>query len=315
MKRVWFIFFAVILILLVVFFFGEDIKTGLGLSPDFSVSVKIKGEEPPGNGNGGGGGGGGGRADLPKGKLSVDRGLISASLKQGESGREQFAVENSGEVDLNIVLESTLGFLSFIEGVFVLRIGKSKIVFVDFAIPEDTEPGIYMGRIFVKGEGVGEEILVSVEVESRKPLFDVMVSIRDESLEVMPGEELVADVTLVNIDRIGVVNVSVDYAIENFEGNVIVEETELVAVETEKDFVKVFVIPENTEPGDYVLYVKATYEGRVGSASAAFGIVKRGFNLPWLILLIILLIVLILLLSRKKKKPLKLQRGISRKKK
>jgi uncharacterized membrane protein len=57
-------------------------------------------------------------------------------------------------------------------------------------------------------------------------------------------------------------------------GNTILNETDTVAIQTQASLVKNFKIPSDAPLGDYILYVRADYSGKVASASAEFKIVN-----------------------------------------
>ena len=85
-----------------------------------------------------------------------------------------------------------------------------------------------MGKIIVKVDGIKKEILIAIEVETKKPLFDVKVEIPSRFLYIMPGEELFAKVEIFNLGQIGSVDVAIDYIIKDREGNEILSEHETV---------------------------------------------------------------------------------------
>ncbi len=61
---------------------------------------------------------------------------------------------------------------------------------------------------------------------------------------------------------------------KDYDGNEIGIEHESLAIETQTNFVRKIKIPEDAKYGNYVLYVKATYNGEVASASDGFEIVQ-----------------------------------------
>ncbi|MBI2451567.1 hypothetical protein HYV50_00645 [Candidatus Pacearchaeota archaeon] len=255
----------------------------------------------------GGGGGGGGTIGVVKSigkELSIDKEEIKVSLKQGETKREQFIIENTGEDELKIWINtSSLNeFLVVKLTQFTLRPNEKIVVFVDFFAPETTNPDLYLGKIFVSSGEIKKEILVSLEVESKKPLFDVEVEILKKDLSFEPGEEIIANIKIFNLGEIGRVDVGVRYVIKDGEGNVIIEELKTTAVETQINFVKTITIPEDAKPGKYVFYTKVEYNGGA-SATTLFTIKKKSLDfviyyIAGAIILIILTVVIFYLIHR-----------------
>jgi hypothetical protein len=108
---------------------------------------------------------------------------------------------------------------------------------------------------------------------------------------------------------VGLVDVNLDYTIKDGEGNTITKEQETLAVETQISFIKNFKIPENIKQGNYMFYVKANYDGKVGSASNWFTITKplsiNKIIIPAFLGVIITLILIIIYQIRKTKKRIK----------
>ncbi len=235
-----------------------------------------------GAGTGGGGGGGGGGVITTIKKFSLDKDKISVTLKQGEVRLVSVEVKNTGSQKLAFNL-SSLGLEDLIkisEESFDLTAGESKIIALDFIARENSIPDLYLGKIIARADSIEKEILVSVEIESKRALFDVKVEIPGEFSVVEPGNKLFAEIQIFNLQRIGIVDVAVNYIIKDFEGNVILKEEETLAVETKVSFVKGFIIPYDADDGDYVLYVRARYEDSVASASAFFKVGKIIFLSP-----------------------------------
>ena len=155
-----------------------------------------------------------------------------------------------------------------------------------------------MTKLIVKADSIEKEILIAIEVESKKPLFDVKVEIPEQFLYVLPGEEILANIKLFRIEGKEKVDVKVEYVVKNEQGETILSEEETRAVETETSFVKAFSLPQNIKYGTYIFYVKAVYNGEVASSSAQFSVEKleKPFFKKENILLIIIIIIFIVIL-------------------
>ena len=229
-------------------------------------------------------GAGGGTRAVVKEKVSdftVDKDLIKVVLKQGETKKEFLEIENTGETELDMTIDlgDLKDFVIFPTGVgkysFKLEVGEKQSVQLIFNIAEDQKPDVYPGKIIIKGGGLQTIITTIIEIESKQPIFDIELNILEEFKEVAAGEGLLAEITLYNLAGIGLIDVSVDYAIIGLDGKAIIKEHETVAVETRTSFIKRFTIPSSAKPGSYILYAKVTYDGVVGSSSSLFEVVEK----------------------------------------
>ena len=256
-------------------------------------------EAPPG------GGGGGGTANIIK-QFSLDKEKIQITLKQGETKKETITIKNTGNQKIKITLDTKLEeFMKISETSFDLNAGEAKIIILDFIVREDTNPDLYIGKLNIKAEGLQKEILIAIEVESKKPLFDVKVEIPKRFQTIMPGEEIMANIKLYSLGKTGRVDVSVEYKIKDKEGKEIISEHETIAVETQTSFVKELKIPENANFGTYMLYVKAVYDHETASSSAWFIVGKKPFftkeNIILIITVVIILIFILIILIELRK--------------
>lgn len=253
---------------------------------------------------GGNGGGGGGKKDF-----SIDKETISVTLKQGGTEKDFFIIKNTGnkELDFTIQTENIEEFLKISESDFSLNAGESKTIVLDFLSRAEVIPNLYLGKLIIKGDGIEKEILVSVEVESRSPIFDVKIEIPKRFLYLMPGEELISNIKIFNLERETTTDVFVEYIIKDEEENEILCETETIFVETQTSFTKSFEIPRNIKSGPYIFYVRTSYNGEIASSTAWFNIGKTSFmsfilrnlNIIGIILGIISTFIILIVILRK----------------
>ena len=239
--------------------------------------VEAGGDSGSGGSSGGSGGGITTTKILPAKKgIIVSDDEIHVSLKQGQVTTKKITIKNNDNKKLRVNLENSIlkDFVVVRGGVFDLNPGESMEVTLDFIARENTKPNLYLGTLLVKTEYESKEILVAIEVESLKSLLDARAEILKEYKEVLPGEEILAEVKLFNLGYNGRVDVLIEYIIKDYDGNEIGIEHESLAIETQVNFVKKMKIPESADYGKYVLYVKAIYNGEVASASDGFEIVQ-----------------------------------------
>jgi hypothetical protein len=224
-----------------------------------------------------GGGSGGGIITKFYEKWIIDKEEIKVSLKQGQTKRKEFLIENVGTKKLKVNLENlkSQDFFIISENSFELDVGETKKIFLDFIAREDVIPDLYLGKILLKTNEIEKEILIAIEIESKNSLFDVNIEIPREYLQVFPGGSLLATINLFNLGGSKKVDVIVEYSIKNEEGFEIVSESDSIAVETQVSFIEEFEILENIPPGRYVLYIKVKYDNQIASGSSWFKVVGK----------------------------------------
>lgn len=188
---------------------------------------------------------------------------------------------------------------------FNLGPGERKGIDVRIVAPE--KPGIYTGKIIVDGLR-RQEILVTLNVNSKELLFDVSVVIPDEFKKMSRGKNLQAQTTLIPMGEEIRLDVTLNYLIKDFEGRTFLTESETMLVEEQKSFIRKF-ITQNLPVGNYVLGLELEYPNGLATSSSHFEIVEG--ELPALIdyrfILLILgagiliLIIVILIISRRYK--------------
>jgi len=259
--------------------------------------------------------------------FTIDKDLIRVELKQGETDKQSIILSNTGRTKLEITgrIQYLDEFLFFTgtrtEHTFELDPDKTEVLELNFIVKKDQEPGIYPGKIVFTGDSLERTVLVVVEVESEEPLFDVKVEVPPQYKEVFPGEEVLAEMTIYNLGRIGRVDVNLEYGIKDLEGNILGSKHETLAVETSVSIIRNLDIPATMEPDNYVFYGKVNYNDIVGTGSSMFRVIQKrkiGMNLIFLILIILALIVLIILIIynlKKRKRKRKLKKILKKKKK
>lgn len=246
------------------------------------------------SGGGGGSSGGSSTFDLDKTQLSV-------SLSQGEIKTQYITINNTGGQTTDFKIQNGLGNLAVInESSFSLPAGQSKKISIDFIARENTLTDLYLGKITVSGGGISKEIFTSIEVESATALLDVNVEIPEAYKSALAGGKITAGVKLFNLGELtGRTDINIEYSLRDYDGNEIYRGTESIAIETQTTFVKTIQLPENTPTGKYILYVKASYNGKTAGASDTFEVVSRTVTANekvYIIIIIALCVVLSLII-------------------
>ncbi|MBM3200005.1 hypothetical protein FJZ53_03625 [Candidatus Woesearchaeota archaeon] len=210
-------------------------------------------------------------------KFSLSKKEIRMEVTQGETVQESFRIKNDGTETLILNLEISDDLKSYIvlsKDVLALGKGEDKNIDVNFLAPATLEPGTYTGRIIIKTKLKELSLPLQMTVKKREALFDVKVKIPEKFKKVYPGESVVADVTLLNIGKIGQVDVDVYYTIKDQEGIVVTFSKETVGVEVAASFTKTLTLPEDVTVGNYTFFVNITYKDTSTTGEDYF-LVKR----------------------------------------
>lgn len=234
--------------------------------------------------------------------FSLDRDLIKISLKQGETKREKIIIKNIGNTLLDLTLESSLKeFMAISEESFLLNAGETKTINIDFFAKENEIPDAYIGRILVQADGITKAINIIIEIKEKKPIFDVSVDVKTK--EVSAGNEVEADINIVNLGDLENIDILVYYAIKDFQQNILSFKEESIFIEDEINITRKLRVPASAGFGAYVFYSKISY-GNISASGADVFMVSEKIRLFDLILIIVIIVlaVLIYLIKRGNKK-------------
>jgi hypothetical protein len=233
--------------------------------------------------------------------FTIDKDFIKILLKLGIIERKLINISNTGDTNLTITMnmENLQNFLIFPGGeteiTFDLKVGRTKSIQLNFFVSEEQEPGVFPGKIVVTGNGIEEIITVIVEIESEKALFDIDVEIPQRYKEVLPGEEVIMQLSIYNVERIGRVDVEIEYGLKDLAGNIIASENEVLAVEMQVSIVRSLNVPFGVKPGSYVLYAEVKYDDTIGTGTDIFSVIeKKEVGIQTIIILSLFLITVVM---------------------
>ena len=217
--------------------------------------------------------GGGGFFKKEKG-YSVSPSSIKTKLTLGEITEKTLTIKNTGESNLTVSLtvEDINKFVSLSENTVDVEAGEQKEVTLKFI---GNSVGGFVGQIIAIADDIVKSVPVIIEVITQLVLFDVKLDIPSEYSEVEPGDDLNAQITLLNVGAPEQVDVFATYFIKDLRGNIIYEETETFAVEKQISYLKSFNIHETMEPGSYVVVAEIRYIDSFAVSSQLFRVVEK----------------------------------------
>jgi len=222
-----------------------------------------------GGGSGGGSSGGGGGATVAGITTDVKDVVMDMVVKS----TKQYIIEvtNNGETEKTILIsqENLDDIALFNYDEVTLQPGETREIKVTFVGTQI--PGVYAGSIFVGGK----EILVSLNVKTKELLFDAMVIVPDRDKMIKLGNKLDTQITLIPMgDGTERVDVTLNYLIKDYNGQLIFSESETILVEGQKSFNKEF-YTGNLPVGNYLVAVEVVYQNGVATSSAHFQIAEN----------------------------------------
>ncbi|MBW6442741.1 hypothetical protein K0A97_03110 [Patescibacteria group bacterium] len=231
-----------------------------------------------------GGGGGSSFIVIPKPPeifwVSVSN--LEVKLTQGETKVYPIVLTNLQQEPLtfSISSEDLERFIDIPESYFTLEANESKALRIQFSADENILPELYLGKIIIQSGEIKKEIPVKVEIESSNTLLDIYLEIEPKEKKIYPGESLFLNLELFNLGEKTENKADLEYQIRDEENKILLRFIEQITIGDQKSLVKgVWLdIPREIKPGMYIVYVKATVDGKVASASSVFEIKRRGIS-------------------------------------
>ncbi len=261
---------------------------------------------PPGGGGstGGGGGGGGGAAAAT---LSLEPAILNVNLAVDTTAQRTINVTNTGGSTIFVMVSQESLDNHVILGNTTLIIQPGQTVALELVFVALSKPGIFTGKIVIGGQ----EVLVSLDVNSKLLLFDSNIVVLNPDLRVVQGTQLNTRVTLIPLGDPERLDVTLNFVIKDYANKVYLTRSETLLV------TNITVLDRNFDTGmlslgNYVVGLELIYPNGVAPSSAHFEVVRPAeksifgrlvlFLLLMIIIVIILIIIIILWKRRKKKK-------------
>ncbi len=231
-----------------------------------------------GGGSSGGGGGGGGGVAVDAIDVIVVPDELTVDLIEGGESIRSLKIANNGQTEIRLLIEAE-GIQNFVEvsDSITIQAGEQKSLDIKFKAPKK---GLIVGSLVFKyGSEIIDEVPVTLNVRSENFLFDSSIVIPDRYKRVMPGQKIKAQVNLLQVGPAEKVDVTANYVIKDYKGNVFLEEHETFFVLVEKEFTKEF-STDKLPSGKYVLGLEIVYPGAFATSSTQFEVSTIG-ELPF----------------------------------
>ncbi len=251
---------------------SEETSESSSAGSSTTGSTTTSSEGGSSGGGGGGEGGGESKESITLLNFTLEPERIKFIIKQGGTEHQIIKLTNieKEKITLKIKMQALEPFIKLSATEVALTPGETKIIDVDAFVREDAKPDVTLGKIIITSGELQKEILVVIESQMKRGLFDVRVEIPKEFLTVKKGSDLPININLYNLGDIGRIDANITYVIKNDANKEVATSQETLAVETQASFIKTLAIPSSIPDGNYIVYVRADYQDTSAGASAFF---------------------------------------------
>ncbi len=244
----------------------------------FTVESSDTGGGTGGSGSGGGGGGSSGSGVSSKG-FTLSMNEINLFATPGEITTQDVIIKNIGSKNMTFKISlSGINELAALNTNQVTLAPGEEFKLVLIVSPDVL--GVYAGKIIISSESETKEIFVILNLHSEDVLFDVSLNLPQKYKTIFPGESIKVFINLLQIGPSEGVDVNAHYFVKDFDGELVLSESESFFVERSKSYTKEF-DTSSLLPGDYVLGVEISYPGGFASSSAKFNI-QKGLDMKYI---------------------------------
>lgn len=210
--------------------------------------------------------------------FEINKDLIVVKIKPGDVKRETLELTNPTSDLINIVINPDIEeVVAISERIFKLKPGEKKIINLDFFARDDQASRNFVGSLRVASGSFYKNINLIVEVQERKPLFDVLVDV--ENLEYSPGEKVESDIEIINMGDLHNIDILLHYSVRDFEdGTIVFLKEESLAINKSLNLEREIDLPNDMESGLYEFSVFSTYKEIFASGKDTFEIVNNFEN-------------------------------------
>ncbi|MFH1638392.1 MAG: hypothetical protein ABIB71_08255 [Candidatus Woesearchaeota archaeon] len=238
--------------------------------------------------------------------FTVDPEMLHINMLIGGRETRGIKVTNTGNMDLVItVYQEGLGqFIELWVNNFTLEPGKSRIIAIDFVSEEDADPDIYVGKInFRHMTGYAKAVRTVVVLNHPKVDYSLGLWVAEHSKYVLAGSMVEAIMKILSLSDPKESDVTLYYAIKDFDGNTLDSNMETVSVEKELTLNRSLLVPKESQADDYLFYGRIVHDNNVSFAADSFEVVEElsilrtGLRISLLVLLLLLLPIIVYLIA------------------
>ncbi len=223
------------------------------------------------SGGGGGGGGGGAAVKLEEKKVSfyLSDSSLRATVKTSQKAQKSIIITNDGTETLDVELHNIPDILELSPSSFSLAPGNNQVIEIIINPSQEAKPDVYVGKIEVSANSKKEYISIIIQVESEKVLFDGSVDLKEK--DIYPGKTIEATISLSGLLP---GTASLTYNIMNLEGETVYTEQENITIEEQVSFTKLFAVPDDLPPGNYILAIKIVSGESFATTTESFTLIR-----------------------------------------
>ncbi|MCK5107461.1 MAG: hypothetical protein KAQ83_01930 [Nanoarchaeota archaeon] len=257
--------------------YGQDTESG-GASGSYyfgnfngGLDIEEDPEDPPLSSSGGGSGGGRTTTETPN--FNVSPATLKYFLKEGNEKSKDITIENKGTEEITINLVESSGFIGVEAKSVTIGPGQTKKLFILVSAMNEKE-GIYTSKIILSSGNLQREVILLIEIEKAQSDLDLLVDVFEEDKIIVNKGNISSSLVLYDLSGGKEINVTLEYFIQDLNGNVIISETENKIIDSGNSFEKNIELMDKLGAGDYVFSVKATAGDKSVFSGSLFKVVN-----------------------------------------
>jgi len=222
---------------------------------------------------------------------------INLKMAINTSSKQIIRITNNGNTTQTLTIsQNNLSDMIIIRNASLTLVpGETRNLEVVFVA---SEIGVFIGEILVGKY----KVLVNLDVKEKNLLFDLNIMVLNRDYKISQGKPLKTKISLIPMGDKERLDVTLDYVVKDYNGNVYLTKSETILVEDKIDFYRNFetgVLPI----GKYIIELKFVYPGGTALSSAHFEVLQTtaqdflGFVMFTLITAMIIVSIVIIALS------------------
>ncbi len=204
--------------------------------------------------------------------FSVSADSFRVEAKQGSRSTISLKVTNTGVGTLNFTIGITgldMFDISISEDEFSLIGGDSKTLIIEISTDRFTTPDLYFGDMLISAADKNVTLPIIVEVKPIITSIDLKTEVIEE--EILPGEDINANITLTNLEDIEEKEIELYYAIIDYSGNTLDSNQETLNFSSRSlGMIKNLTIPSDATQGEYIFLTRVVFDDEINIDSDTF---------------------------------------------